>query len=43
LKKFYAREKDIKLNGDINQHYKYIVALSKSEFPEIKEVKNLRY
>jgi DNA mismatch repair protein MutS2 len=41
LKKFYARDKDIKINGDITQHYRYIQALSKTEFPEIKEVKNL--
>ena len=41
FKKFYARDKEVKLNGDITQHYKYIEALSKIEFPEIKEVRNL--
>jgi len=41
FKKFYARDKDIKLNGDVSQHYKYIQALSDAKFPEIKEVRNL--
>ncbi len=41
FKKFYARDKEIRLNGDITQHYKYIKSLSKIDFPEIKEVRNL--
>ncbi len=41
FKKFYARDKDIAIVGDINQHYRYIEALSKIEFPEIKAVPNL--
>jgi len=35
---FFARAKDIAIEGDINQHYKYIKALSTIEFPEPKEV-----
>jgi DNA mismatch repair protein MutS2 len=41
FKSFYAREKDITLLGDINQHHRYIKALSNSQFPPIKEVQNL--
>ncbi len=41
FKKFYARDKNIEMLGDINQHYRYISALSNIEFPNIKEVKNL--
>ena len=41
FKSFYAREKDIEMMGDINQHFKYISALSKVEFPSMKEVPNL--
>lgn len=41
FKSFYAREKTIQILGDINQHYKYIQALSTVEFPPIKEVPNL--
>jgi len=41
FRKFYAREKDIEMGGDINQHFRYISALSKIEFPEIREVPNL--
>ncbi len=41
FKKFYARDKNIEMLGDINQHYRYISALSNIEFPTIKEVKNL--
>ncbi len=43
FKKFYARDKDIKLNGDITRHYKYIKSLSKIDFPEIKEVEEIRF
>ncbi|MCH9741486.1 MAG: endonuclease MutS2 [Epsilonproteobacteria bacterium] len=38
---FYARDKSIDMMGDINQHFRYIEALSKVEFPPIKEVPNL--
>ncbi len=41
FKKFYARDKEITIVGDINQHYRYINALSKVEFPDIKTVPNL--
>jgi N-acetylglucosaminyldiphosphoundecaprenol N-acetyl-beta-D-mannosaminyltransferase len=36
FKSFYARDKDIEIMGDINQHYRYISALSNIEFPNIK-------
>ena len=39
---FFARPKDIAIDGDINQHYKYIKALSTIEFPEPKEVPSLQ-
>ena len=41
FKSFYARDKSIEMMGDINQHFKYISALSKVEFPPMKEVPNL--
>ncbi|CAA6798896.1 MAG: Recombination inhibitory protein MutS2 [uncultured Sulfurovum sp.] len=41
FKNFYAREKNIEMEGDINQHSRYIKALSQIEFPAIKEVPNL--
>ncbi len=41
FKNFYARDKDIEMMGDINQHYRYIIALSKVEFPHIKDMPNL--
>jgi len=41
FKSFYARDKSIEMMGDINQHFKYITALSKVEFPAMKEVPNL--
>lgn len=41
FKSFYAREKEIDMMGDINQHFRYIEALSKIEFPPMKEVPNL--
>jgi DNA mismatch repair protein MutS2 len=41
FKNFYARDKNIEMMGDINQHFRYIEALSKVEFPAIKEVPNL--
>lgn len=41
FKNFYARDKEIDMQGDINQHFRYIEALSKVEFPNMKEVPNL--
>ena len=41
FKNFYARDKAIEMMGDINQHFKYISALSTVEFPAMKEVMNL--
>ena len=41
FKSFYARDKAIEMQGDINQHFKYILALSCVEFPPIKEVPSL--
>lgn len=41
FKHFYARDKEISMMGDINQHFRYISALSTIEFPATKEVRNL--
>ncbi len=41
FQRFYAREKEIEMMGDINQHHRYIQALSTIEFPPTKEVINL--
>ncbi len=41
FKSFYAREKEIEMQGDINQHFKYISALFSVQFPPMKEVPNL--
>jgi len=41
FKNFYAREKNIEMEGDINQHHRYIFALNKIEFPPTKEIPNL--
>jgi DNA mismatch repair protein MutS2 len=38
---FLAREKPVAMQGDINQHFRYIKALSNTEFPPPKEVANL--
>ncbi len=38
---FMAREKPIAMMGDINQHYRYIQALSKIQFPTPPSVPNL--
>jgi DNA mismatch repair protein MutS2 len=38
---FLAREKPVAMEGDINQHYRYIQALSKVAFPLPKSVPNL--
>jgi len=41
FKTFLAREKPVAMMGDINQHYRYIKALSKVQFPLPKAVPNL--
>jgi DNA mismatch repair protein MutS2 len=41
FQKFLARTKPVVMQGDINQHYRYITALSKIEFPSPTEVPNL--
>ncbi|MBD3791665.1 MAG: endonuclease MutS2 [Campylobacterales bacterium] len=41
FKHFFAREKSVVMQGDINQHFRYIKALSSEEFPPPKAVKNL--
>jgi len=38
---FLAREKPVVMQGDINQHYRYIEALGKVQFPTPPEVPNL--
>jgi len=38
---FLAREKPVEMQGDINQHYRYIQALSHLQFPQPKAVPNL--
>ena len=40
---FFARHKSIVLEGDINQHYRYIKALSDIEFPTPKSIPSLEY
>jgi len=41
FQKFLARTKPVAMQGDINQHYRYIEALAKIEFPSPTEVPNL--
>jgi len=41
FKQFLAREKPVAMMGDINQHYRYINALSKVQFPTPNPVQNL--
>ncbi len=41
FKQFLAREKPVAMMGDINQHYRYIQALSKVQFPTPNPVPNL--
>lgn len=41
FKQFLAREKPIAMMGDINQHYRYIQALSKIQFPLPPSILNL--
>jgi len=41
FKQFLAREKPVAMMGDINQHHRYIQALSKIEFPSPKQIPNL--
>ncbi len=38
---FLAREKPVAMMGDINQHYRYVQALSKVQFPPPPSVSNL--
>ncbi len=38
---FLAREKPVAMRGDINQHYRYVTALSKVQFPSPPKVPNL--
>jgi len=41
FRSFFARDKSIVMQGDINQHHRYIKALSNVEFNPPKEVPNL--
>jgi len=41
FKTFLARVKPVEMQGDINQHYRYIQALSRVQFPQPKVVPNL--
>ncbi len=41
FEQFFARVKPVAMHGDINQHYRYIKALSTLQFPEPKEIPNL--
>ena len=41
FKHFLAREKPVAMMGDINQHYRYLKALSKVQFPAPSPVPNL--
>lgn len=41
FKQFFAREKSVVMMGDINQHYRYIKALSTVQFPPPYDVPNL--
>lgn len=41
FKQFLAREKPVAMMGDINQHYRYIQALAKVQFPPPASVPNL--
>ena len=42
FKQFFAREKDVAIPGDINQHHRYIKALSTVQFPPPKAVPDLQ-
>jgi DNA mismatch repair protein MutS2 len=41
FKQFFAREKPVAMQGDINQHHRYITVLSSVQFPSPKKVSNL--
>lgn len=43
FKTFLAREKPVAMMGDINQHFRYIKALSSVQFPTPKSVPNLDF
>jgi len=38
FERFFARAKEIAMQGDIHQHYRYIKALSLAQFPPMREV-----
>ena len=41
FKHFFARDKDVAMMGDINQHFRYIKALSNAQFPAPNPVPDL--
>jgi len=41
FQQFLAREKPVAMQGDINQHYRYIQSLSRVQYPQPKIVPNL--
>ncbi len=41
FEQFFARVKPVAMQGDVNQHYRHIKALSTLQFPEPKEVPDL--
>ncbi|MEA3492329.1 MAG: endonuclease MutS2 [Campylobacterota bacterium] len=41
FEQFFARVKPVAMHGDVNQHYRYIKALSSVQYPEPKEVPDL--
>ena len=41
FKQFLAREKPVAMQGDINQHFRYIKALSSAQFPQPRPLPNL--
>jgi len=41
FKQFFARDKSVMMEGDINQHHRYIKALSSVQFPSPSDVPNL--
>ncbi len=41
FERFFARSKEIAMQGDIHQHHRYIKALSLAQFPPISEVPHL--
>ncbi len=41
FKQFLAREKPVAMEGDINQHYRYVKALAQVQYPSVKKVPDL--